>query len=306
MKIYKGSKQFPLSVKNPVVALGNFDGVHKAHQKMFKMAQKLAEKFKGRSVVYTFDPHPVKVLSEASAPELINTLEQRLELMESFGINCVVVEPFLAKFAHMEAREWFEKILVKRLHAKGVVAGYDFTFGSHRSGTAETLQGLCRDHQMTCKILEAQLFRETLISSTQIRQFVGRGDMRHAKELLGRPFFIDGKVIQGMGRGATLGIRTANLKTPNELLPKSGVYACQAQVGKKIYPAVTNIGMNPTFGGETLSIEAHLLNFKKDIYAKNLRLYFISRIRDELPFATPEELIKQIKEDIKTAKKFLS
>jgi len=303
MKTFKGSNNFPANAKNPVVALGNFDGVHKAHQKMFKVAQKLAAKLKGQSVVYTFDPHPVKVLSQASAPPLINTLEQRLELIKDVGIDRVVIEPFLTKFAHMEAAEWFEKILVKRLHAKGVVAGYDFTFGSHRSGTAETLQSLCQDHNITCKILKAQLFRETLISSTQIRQFVSRGDVRHAKELLGRPFYIDGKVVEGKGRGVTLGIRTANLKTDNELLPKEGVYACQARIGRKTYCAVTNIGMNPTFGGETLSIEAHLLDFNKDIYNKALRLYFLDRIRDERPFASPEELVQQIQKDIKAAKK---
>lgn len=306
MKIYKSSKKFPASIKNPVVALGNFDGVHKAHQKMFGLAKRMAKRVRGKTVVYTFDPHPVKVLSKASAPPLINTLEQKLELIKKTGIDLVVVEPFLLKFAHTDAMNWFKKIIVNRLHAKGVIAGYDFTFGMHRSGTVEKLHRYCEGHEIVCQILEAQLYGETLISSTQIRQFVSQGDMKRAEELLGRPFFIDGKVIQGMGRGATLGIRTANLMVNNELLPQPGVYACYAQVEKRRHKAVVNIGINPTFGGQTLGVEAHLLNFKKNIYGKKLRLFFEEKIRDEHTFASAEELVGQVRLDIKIAKAILA
>jgi riboflavin kinase/FMN adenylyltransferase len=305
MKTYYSSQKFPAMLKNPVVTLGNFDGVHRAHQKMLQMTRSLAKKKHGKSVVYTFNPHPVKVLAQASAPPMINTLEQKLELIEKTGIDVVVLEPFNLKFAHLEAKKWFEKIIVRNLHAAGVIAGYDFTFGTHRSGTAELLQELCRRHHIDCRILEAQLLNETLISSTQIRHWVAQGDMRHAADLLGRPFFIDGQVIQGMGRGKTLGIRTANLKVKNELLPQSGVYACFARVGKRTYPAVTNIGMNPTFGGQTLSIETHLLNFKKDVYDQELRVFFVEKIREEQTFSSPEELTRQIQSDIKAAQKIL-
>lgn len=306
MKVYRGSKSFPTSVKRPIVALGNFDGVHLAHQKMFRLAVQRARKLKGTAVAYTFDPHPVKVLSQASAPAMINTLEQKLELLKDTGLDAVVVERFELKFAHLGADQWFKKVLRNNLHAAGVVVGYDFTFGSHRSGTVETMEKLCEAANLDCQVLEAQMLGETLISSSRIRAFVAKGEVTTAGKLLGRPFFLDGEVIQGAGRGASLGIRTANLKTDNELIPLGGVYACWAELGKKRYPAVTNVGLNPTFGGRTLSIEAHLLDFHRNIYGKELRLHFLKRIRDERSFESVDSLLRQIHRDIDEAKKILS
>lgn len=305
MKTYRTSKAFPASCPRPIVALGNFDGVHLAHQKMFQQTLRLAKKVKGTALAYTFDPHPVRVLSKESAPPMIHTLAQRLELMAGCGLQAVVVEPFDLKLAHLGAEDWFHKTLGKKLHAHGLVAGYDFTFGSHRSGTVETLEKLCAQSGVICKILEAQMKGETLISSTQIRHFLQRGDLIRARELLGRPYFVDGKVIRGAGRGAQLGIPTANLKIENDSLLLPGVYACRAQVGGKTYPAVTNIGMNPTFGGNALTVEAHLLRFKREIYGEKLRLHFYQRIREERAFASAAELVKQIHQDIEHAKKVL-
>jgi riboflavin kinase/FMN adenylyltransferase len=303
VKVYRSSSRFPASVKKPVVALGNFDGVHKAHRKMFQIAIREAARIKGRSVAYTFHPHPVKVLSQVSAPPMINTLEQRLELMAETGLDAAVVEPFDLKFAHLSAEEWFRKILVKRLHASGVVVGYDFTFGSRRSGTVEVLERFCAEAGIFCRVMEAQLEGEGLISSTQIRSFVAKGDVEHAAELLGRWFFVDGKVVRGAGRGAGLGFPTANLKSENELKPASGVYACFAEVGRKRYRAVANLGQNPTFGGSALSLEAHLLNFKGNLYGKKLRLHFVKRLREERSFGSAEELAQQIRSDIRQAEK---
>jgi riboflavin kinase/FMN adenylyltransferase len=287
------------------VALGNFDGVHRAHQKMFAMAKARARRLKGTSVAYTFDPHPVKVLSQEAAPPMILTLPQRLELLEACGLDAVVVEPFDHKFAHLKAEQWFHKVLVKNLHCSEVIVGYDFTFGSRRLGTVELLEALCREAGIECRVLEAQLQGETLISSTRIRAFVAKGDVERAAQLLGRSFFIDGKVIAGAGRGAQLGIRTANLKTANELLPLNGVYACYAEVGGRRYAAVTNLGMNPTFGGRALSLESHLLHYRRDLYGKTLRLHFVKRLRDERSFPSAEALVQQICKDIRDAEKIL-
>src|SRR5262249_34258466 len=185
---------------------------------------------------------------------MIVTRAQRLELLEACGLDAVVVEPFDHKFAHLKAEEWFNKVLVKNLHSRELIVGYDFTFGSRRSGTVERLEILCKGAGIECHVLEAQLQGDTLISSTRIRAFVAKGDVESAAQLLGRRYFIDGKVIAGAGRGAELGIRTANLKTDNELLPLNGVYACYAEVEGRRYAAVTNLGMNPTFGGQALSL----------------------------------------------------
>ncbi|HKX12364.1 MAG TPA: bifunctional riboflavin kinase/FAD synthetase [bacterium] len=306
MKVYRSSSKFPASAKNPVVALGNFDGVHQAHQKMFKIAIREARRIKGRAVAYTFDPHPVKVLSQVAALPMINTLKQKLELMAETGLDAAVVEPFELKFAHLGAEEWFQKIVVKRLHAAGVVVGYDFTFGSRRSGTVEVLERLCAEAGIFCRVMEAQLEGEALISSTQIRAFVAKGEVEYAARLLGRWFFVDGTVIRGAGRGASLGFPTANLKTENELKPAPGVYACFAQVGRKKYRAVANLGQNPTFGGSALSLEAHLLNYKGNLYGKKLRLHFVKRLREERSFASAEDLVRQIRADIRHSQEILA
>ncbi len=197
-------------------------------------------------------------------------------------------------------------MLVENLHAFGIIAGYDFTFGTHRSGTVETLEKLANQYGLACRILDAQMLGETLISSTQIRIFLAHGDVDRANALLGRAYFVDGEVIAGAGRGIQLGIPTANLKIENKWILLPGVYASWAQLGKKRYRAVTNIGMNPTFGGETLTIETHLLHFKQNIYGKKIRLSFVKRIREERPFALVEKLVKQIQKDIENAKRLLS
>lgn len=303
MRVYRSSLKFPRSAKHPVFALGNFDGVHLAHQKMFALTRSAAKRLGGISAAYTFDPHPVRVLSKDSAPPMLNTLEQKLELLEACGLNAVVIEPFDLSFAHSKAEAWLEHVLLKRLRPRSVVVGYDFTFGTHRSGTVETLEHFCKKHDIQCQVLEAQMCGETLISSTRIRNFLSRGDVDRAADLLGRPYFIDGIVIRGAGRGASLGIPTANLRPLNELIPLPGVYASWVEVGKKRYKSVTNIGFNPTFGGETLSIEAHLLHFKKEIYGKTLRLHFAQKIRGERSFPNVEQLVAQIRRDIQKAEK---
>ena len=285
--------------------MGNFDGVHRAHEKMFQLAHREAKRLRGSAVAYTFDPHPVKVLSKSSAPAMINTLPQKLELLGEQKLKAVVVEPFDLKFAHMDAREWFEKIILHRLHAAGVVAGYDFTFGVKRSGTVETLHQLCEEYKIQCHVLKAQTAGETLISSTQIRNFISQGELTQAAELLGRPYFIDGSVVRGVGRGKQIGVPTANLQTENELLPARGVYACRAKVGLRKYGAVTNIGYNPTFGGSSLSVETHLFHLHRRLYGKKLRLYFLQKIREEKTFASAEELVGQIKKDIRSAELIL-
>jgi len=306
VKVYRSSSKFPASIKKPVVALGNFDGVHQAHRKMFQIALRESRRIQGRAVAYTFHPHPVKVLSPFAAPPMINTLEQKLELMAATGLDAAVVEPFDLKFAHLSAEEWFRKILVKRLRASGVVVGYDFTFGSRRSGTVEVLERLCAEAGLFCRVLEAQLEGEGLISSSQIRAFVAKGEVERGAGLLGRYFFVDGKVVRGAGRGAGLGFPTANLKSDNELMPAPGVYACFAELGRKRHRAVANLGQNPTFGGSALSLEAHLLDFKGKLYGKKLRLHFIKRLREERSFASIEDLVLQIRSDIRQAEKIFT
>ncbi len=303
MKVFQSSNEAKAKLKKPIIILGNFDGVHLAHQKLFELAAKLAKQIRGKTCVYTFYPHPVKVLSPHAAPLLISTLKQKIKLFDKLKIKQLVLEPFVASFASLSPEDFFEKILIQRLHAAGVVAGYDFTFGAKRAGNTDLLLRLCEKRGIPCKILEAQHHQNTLISSSQIRNFIRSGDIPQAEELLGRPFEIIGKVVKGEGIGKTLGFPTANILAENELIPGNGVYATYTKIGLRKYPSLTNIGFRPTFGGKKLSIESHLLKFKRSIYGKDIRIQFLKKIRDEITFSSIQELVTQIQKDTQSARK---
>ncbi len=300
MKIFEGSDEAHGKIKRPVLALGNFDGIHLAHQKMFQLACTLAKKLRGTPGVYTFEPHPVKILSPESAPPLINTLDQKIELIQKQKIKNLILEPFSPRFSALSPEAFFKEILCQKLGVVGIVAGYDFTFGAKRSGTLETLEKLCREHQVAYQILEAFFQEGTLVSSSQIREFIREGKIEKACKMLGHFFELRGEVVRGEGIGAALGFPTANILVENELIPASGVYATQIQIGSKTDASVTNIGYRPTFGGKRLTVETHILKFHKRIYHQKIKLRFIRRIRDEISFASKEELVKQIHQDIKT------
>lgn len=303
MKTFYSSKEAKGKIKKPVVALGNFDGVHLAHQKMFELTRKLANKIHGIPSVYTFHPSPVKVLSPDSSPPLISTISQKIELIKKCKMKGLILEPFSIEFARLTPEAFFETILCDRLQIAGAVAGYDFTFGTKRSGTAETLEKLCRQKNIPCKILDAHLLGETLISSTQIRQLIHQGDIEKANSLLGHRFELIGTVVHGEKVGKTIGFPTVNTLIENELFPPVGVYATHVRFGLRTYLSVTNIGYRPTFGGKKLTVETHLLNFKKRIYGKKIRIEFIKKIRDEKKFSSPQDLAKQIVSDIAKADK---
>src|SRR5262245_35434850 len=305
MRIFRSSKEAHGKLKRPVLALGNFDGVHLANQKMFSLTRELAKKIRGTPCVYTFDPHPVKILSPESSPPLITTLRQKIEQIEKNKIRGLVLEPFSLSFAKLSPEEFFEKILYRQLGAVGVVAGYDFTFGARRAGTIETLEKLCLHYNMAYRILEAFLLGEALVSSTQARNQIRAGDMERAAALLGRPFEILGVVVRGEKIGSNLGFPTANILVENEILPATGVYATRARLGFRTYPSVTNIGYRPTFGGKRLTIETHLIRFRKRIYGRRIRVTFIRRLREEMAFPFSKDLVRQIRRDVDAALKVL-
>ncbi len=303
------------------LTIGNYDGVHLGHRTIIKNLIQYTKKATTRaraglkpaptlkSVLLTFWPHPVRVLIPEIAPLLINTLEQKLELLAATGLDAVVIQSFDKKFAKLSAEDFFNKKLVTGLHAKYITVGHDFTFGDKKAGTIETLEVLAYQRKIAVKIVDAQMDGEMLVSSTLVRKLISDGKMNLANRLLTRDFFIDGTVIHGHDRGKALGLHTANLKTENELLPKDGVYATRITVcgntKPRQYKSVTNIGFNPTFNNTERSIETHIFDFDSDIYGKKVRLEFIERLRDEIKFVGPEALIMQIKKDIDQAKKIL-
>lgn len=287
------------------VTIGNFDGVHFGHREIIAKLIASAKARGLKSVVLTFDPHPVKVLSPTVAPKLINTNKQKTELFAELGIDAVVFQKFDAAFAKLGPGEFFNTHLVQNLNARFLMVGYDFTFGEKRSGTIETLEVLAKGAGVEVEIVPAKMNDSTLVSSTLIRKLVGEGNVEMAATLLTRPFFIDGKVVHGHKRGTALGIHTANLATENELLPGDGVYATLVGFAGKTYDAVTNIGFNPTFNNTERSIEAHIFDFDAEIYGKDMRLIFIKKLRDEIKFVSPEALVMQIQKDIVAAKRAL-
>ncbi len=298
-------------MKRPIlIAMGVFDGIHQGHRFIFKKLLKRTKSLKGLSLAYTFDPHPVRVLAPQACPEafMINTLSQRVTLLKGLGIERVVVEKFTKTFAKRTPRDFIENVVLKKLKPTEIFVGYNFTFGVKRSGTAEDLQKLCRPHGIQVHIVSPFHTGETLTSSTQVRRFLSRGDMPRAARLLNRPYFIEGKVVKGKGIGGkVLGIPTANLSSENEILIPCGVYATRTFIQGHSYDSVTNVGYNPTFQKPgkppILTIETHIFHFKKNIVGNKIRLSFLKKLRDEKKFDSPQELISQIHEDIKKAKK---
>ncbi|OVE81680.1 riboflavin biosynthesis protein RibF [bacterium K02(2017)] len=286
------------------ICMGNYDGFHFGHQAILENLLKNAKAKGLKSVLLTFYPHPVKVLAPDVAPNLIYTKEQKIEILSRTGLDCVIFHPFDRDFAKTKPEDFFTKTIIKMLKAKYITVGYDFTFGKKRTGTTETLESLAHENEVGIKIIKAKLQDNMLVSSSIIRKTVREANIPLSSKLLTRTFFLDGSIIQGHQRGTSLGIHTANLDTKNELIPPDGVYATTIRLGKKTYPSVTNIGFNPTFENKERSIETHILDFDETIYEKTVRLYFIHKLRDEIKFATPTALVKQINKDIEAAKEY--
>ncbi|MFH0799889.1 MAG: bifunctional riboflavin kinase/FAD synthetase [Pseudomonadota bacterium] len=308
MLLIDGSSNFPNDVPRPVVALGNFDGVHVGHRRVIERAMEEANISRGTSVVYTFDPHPVRILAPAECPPLIQTKEQKLSAIEALGANICVVEPFTARFASMDAAEFLNEVVVARLHAAAIVAGYDFTFGLHRLGDMETITEFCREKGIGAFAVEARFSGETLISSTNIRRLVEGGNIREAAALLGRPYRITGRVVAGRALGRELGARTANIESQNELIPKEGVYLTQTIIPSgasepAVHPSITSIGDNPTFRDAAFTIETHIIGADVDLMGIEIEVDFIDRMRDQKAFDSAQALGLQIRLDIELARK---
>jgi riboflavin kinase/FMN adenylyltransferase len=304
MEIIRREKDFNRSFRNPILTIGNFDGVHLGHQSIFQRVREKAEEIGGESVVYTFDPHPVEVLAPERKPLLITPLDEKLRLIEEQGIDVTICAPFTEKFASQPPEDFVKNVLVDQIKIRHIFVGQNFRFGQNRRGNIALLIDLGAKWGFHAEMIESVRLEGTVVSSTRIREFVLIGEMEEAKKLLGRPYSLSGEVIHGHGRGSRkLGFPTANLKPTGRLFPKSGIYAVWAIHKGRRYDGVANLGWNPTFQDQKFSIEIHILNFDRDIYGENLRVEFVRRLRDEVTFRGPEELIAQIKKDIAQAEK---
>ena len=305
MSIVCNLDNLPKNITNPVITIGNFDGVHWAHQKIFKKIIERARDLRGTSVVITFEPHPVKVMFPEKAKPLITLLEQKKELVINQGIDIFLIIEFTLEFAGISARDFVKDILVDKIGIKEIAVGYDYTFGHNRKGNITVLREMGSLFNFNVHQVDPVYVRKVLVSSTSIRNLIMEGNVDEAKKILGRNYQIRGEVISGRNRGGPLlGYPTANLRLTDELIPKEGVYIVLIDIGGKIYQGLTNIGYNPTFKDKTLSVETYIFDLSANILKQKIKVNFLSRLRDEITFASSKELSQQIDQDVNQAREF--
>ena len=291
--------------KDTVLTLGNFDGLHLGHRKILKAVSSRARELHLKSVVYTFDPHPQKVIAPLKSPPLIMTLDEKVRMVEGFGIDYLVVADFTKKLAQKDPREFVYEVLVDGFSVSEVIVGHDYAFGKGKRGTINHLKELAGEFGFKVTVIEAYKLGGKVVSSSRVRSEIKNGRPRAAARLLGRDFTVTGRVVRGEEIGQALGFPTANIKPKTELRPKDGVYAVRAKVDEKTYNGVANIGTAPTFGGKDPSIEIHLFNLEAVLYDKVMTVAFVRRLRNERKFKDKEALIGQIKKDIARARSLL-
>jgi riboflavin kinase/FMN adenylyltransferase len=307
MKIIREIRDIAGSFKNPCVTIGNFDGVHLGHQKLFEVVRNRARQVNGTSIAITFDPHPLQVLKPGGI-KLISTIEQKIELIELSGIDVLVIIPFNRDFAGTPAESFVDDILLDKIGVKDLFVGYDYAFGKGRTGNIDFLRIQGREKGFTVTVIDAYYQNDTIVSSTKIRELVGEGKMMDTSRLLGRYYQIRGEVQRGKQRGGReIGYPTANLHISEEdLVPRRGVYVCQVVCDDVCYGGVINIGYNPTFGEETLVAETHIFDFSRNIYGKPIKVNLIKFLRGEKKFSNIGELSENIAKDIISAREVLA
>lgn len=305
MDTVPGYQHLARPLRAAAVAIGNFDGVHLGHRAVLAATVEEARALGGEVVALTFDPHPVKFFSPDRAPALICSLAERLERLADLGVHTAIVQPFDRDFSQKTPAE-FVADLTERVGARVVVVGHDFSFGKGRSGTFEVLASLLAARGARARQVSPVSAEGEIAASRQIRRFVQSGDVQEAARHLGRPFTLRGEIVHGQARGRTIGFPTANLAPESELLPAAGVYAGFATVRGATYPAVTNVGVAPTFGENKVTVEAHLLGASLDLYGEVMKLSFVARLRAERRFAGLDELKEQIARDCAAARDILN
>jgi len=296
----------PAWLVHPVIALGNFDGLHRGHLKIIERVKRGAAEHGGTPMAMTFDPHPPRVVRPDKAPPLLMTKEQRIEALHRAGVQCVAVVRFTKELSQWDADTFVRKVLVDWLHVSEVWVGANFLFGHDRTGTFSVLRGLGQSYGFRADKIDPVRYKDFVVSSTRIRRLVSEARMDEAAALLGRAYYLDGIIVEGKRRGRELGFPTANLETQNELLPPNGVYATIMTIDGVVHGGVTNIGMRPTFGETTPTIETHVLDYSGDLYGRTVRLAFVQRLRDERRFEDVDALRAQIDADKRRAERLFT
>lgn len=305
--IHYPDDQAPVGWTQSVIAVGNFDGVHRGHAKILERVRARADERNCTGAVLTFDPHPPQVVRPEKAPRLLMTLPQKLDALAAAGMDGAAIVRFTVKLSKWKPDEFVRRVLVEWLQVREVWVGANFLFGHDRSGNFSLLRSLGARYGFQANKIEPVRYKDFVVSSTRLRRLIADGQVDEAGALLGHHFMLDGIVVAGTGRGRTHGVPTANLRTDNEFLPPNGVYATTATLDGVIHPSVTNIGVRPTFDTSGARIvETHIFDLESDLYGQSLRLAFVRRLRDERIFEDVTALRRQIENDCAQAKALFS
>jgi riboflavin kinase/FMN adenylyltransferase len=293
----------PARWSHPVLALGNFDGVHRGHRKILDRVQRVASERGATSVVMTFDPHPPRIVRPDKAPALLMTKEQKLEAIADAGVQGAAIVRFTPELSRWDPETFVRTVLVDWLRVGEVWVGANFLFGHDRAGNFSLMRALGGRYSFKAEKIDPVRYKDFVVSSTRIRRLVSEGRLDEAGALLGHQYFLDGTVVLGDQRGRTIGFPTANLCTDNELLPPHGVYATTTRIGEIVHPSVTNIGTRPTVDQSgRATVETHIFNLDRDLYGASIRVGFVQRLRDERAFESLGLLRAQIEADCQRAR----
>ena len=298
MKEHKGAHAFQ-SDHHTVVTIGTFDGVHFGHQQIIERLVNTAKASNLESAILTFFPHPRMVLQKDSDIKLINTIEERKEILENFGIDHLIIHPFTQQFSRLTAEEFVRDILVHKLRAKKIIIGYDHRFGRNRTANIDTLREFGEKYEFEVEEISEQDIEEVAVSSTKIRKALQEGKVEKANRFLSYPFSLSGRIVRGKGLGKEFGYPTANLEVKEgyKLIPKTGVYVVRSRIDGKIFFGMMSIGTNPTVGGTEETLETYFFDFEQNLYGKDLKIEMLIRIRDEEKFDSIDNLKLAMKQD---------
>ncbi len=298
MRIFDNLKSYS-SKKESILTIGTFDGVHVGHNKILKRLIQDSKKNNLSSLVMTFFPHPRMILNKSHDIKMIDTIDEKINLLEKTGLDNLIIHPFDNNFSKIRAKEFVEEILIKKLKIKEIIIGYDHKFGKDREASVEDLKKFGLDYMFNVQEIPAEEIDSIAISSTKIRDAILNGEIEKCNKFLGRNFILTGKVVYGEGLGKKIDFPTANIeiKETYKIIPKNGVYLVKTKINSKTYFGMMNIGIRPTVGGTNKSLEIHFFNFKDNIYGKNVSIEIIKKIRDEEKFSSIDQLKIQLKKD---------
>jgi riboflavin kinase / FMN adenylyltransferase len=298
------SLDFSEKFKDPVLTIGNYDGVHLGHRTIIEIVKQKAREISGTSMLMTFHPHPLHILRPEKEPLMITPLPEKKKLIAATGIDVLIVVPFTEEFSQTSPEVFVRDILVGKLGIRDLVVGYDFKFGRGGRGDLDGMKKYALACGFSLDVVDAVNMDGEKVGSNKIRKVIQGGDVDKASHFLGRPYMLSGRVVGGQGRGRTFGFPTVNLETSSNLIPANGVYISELEFDEGRFVSVTNVGYSPTFGQQDRTIETFILDYSGDLYDRSVRLFFHKKIRDEIRFNDVEELRKRIEIDVECAREY--